>query len=92
MLVHLAWYIAPGKWAAAPENVDWVRASLELASGVREIGRAGGSWSAGSCLEYDWNYGYCSEARTPCAPHTLYGASKNALRLVLEPFAQAWLA
>ena len=27
--------------------------------------------TAGSCLEYDWNYGYCSEARTPCAPHTI---------------------
>lgn len=85
-LVHLAWYVEPGQWAAAPDNLDWVRASLELA---REFVGAGGIRIvvSGSCLEYDWNYGYCSEARTPCNPHTLYGAAKNALRLALEAFA-----
>jgi nucleoside-diphosphate-sugar epimerase len=43
---------------------------------------------AGSGLEYDWAYGYCSEARTPCAPHTLYGAAKHALHGVLEAYAR----
>jgi nucleoside-diphosphate-sugar epimerase len=85
-LMHLAWFVAPGQWAAAPDNLDWVRASLELA---REFVGEGGTRMvvSGSCLEYDWNYGYCSEARTPCNPHTLYGAAKNALRLALEAFA-----
>ena len=80
-LLHLAWYIAPGKWAAAPENFDWVSASLAL---VRAFRAAGGTRlvTAGSCLEYDWNYGYCSEARTPCAPHTIYGTCKHALQLL----------
>jgi nucleoside-diphosphate-sugar epimerase len=85
LLIHLAWFVAPGRWADEPENVDWVKASIELA---REFMLAGGKRMvvAGSCLEYDWKYGYCSENRTPCSPHTLYGAAKNSLRLVLEPF------
>jgi nucleoside-diphosphate-sugar epimerase len=85
-LMHLAWFMTPGRWAAAVENVDWVRASLEL---VQEFAAAGGRRVvvSGSCLEYDWDYGYCSEARTPCQPHTLYGTAKNALRLVLEGLA-----
>jgi nucleoside-diphosphate-sugar epimerase len=82
-LLHLAWYIAPRHWADAPENIEWVTASLELARAFREAGgrRLVG---AGSGLEYDWGYGYCSELRTPCVPHTLYGTSKHALRLLLE--------
>lgn len=94
-LLHLAWSIAPGKWAAAPENFQWVRASLNLLTAFRE---AGGSRvvSAGSCLEYDWNYGYCSEARTPCAPHTVYGTCKHALQQLASAmatsggFSSAW--
>jgi nucleoside-diphosphate-sugar epimerase len=85
-LLHLAWYIAPGKWAAAPENFQWVRASLNLVTAFRD---AGGSRmvTAGSCLEYDWNYGYCSETRTPCAPHTVYGTCKHALQLLTSAMA-----
>jgi nucleoside-diphosphate-sugar epimerase len=44
---------------------------------------------AGSCLEYDWNYGYCVEGKTPCTPHTVYGAAKHALQLVLTASAGA---
>ena len=94
-LLHLAWYIAPGKWAAAPENFQWVEASLGL---VRAFLDHGGTRivSAGSCLEYDWGYGYCSEDRTPCVPHTAYGTCKNALQLLTsamtarEGVSSAW--
>ena len=87
-LLHLAWYIAPGKWAAAPENFAWVQASLGLITAFRD---AGGSRlvSAGSCLEYDWNYGYCSEGLTPCAPHTVYGSCKHALQLLTSSMARS---
>ena len=80
-LLHLAWYIAPGKWAAAVENYAWVRASLDLAVRFKA---AGGQRmvSAGSCLEYDWNAGVCAEDSTPLVPHTAYGTCKNALRLL----------
>ena len=85
-LMHLAWSIVPGKWASAPENFDWVQASLTL---VRAFRDAGGSRlvTAGSCLEYDWSYGSCSETRTPCAPHTVYGACKHALQLLTNAMA-----
>ena len=86
-LMHLAWYIAPGRWAAAPENFDWVQASLAL---VRAFKAHGGSRvvTAGSCLEYDWRYGYCSEALTPCTPHTIYGACKHALQILTSGLAR----
>lgn len=84
-LLHLAWYIAPGRWASAPENFAWVQASLEL---LRAFQREGGTRvvTAGSCLEYDWNYGYCSETRTPCAPQTAYGVCKHALQMLTSAF------
>jgi nucleoside-diphosphate-sugar epimerase len=87
VLLHLAWFIAPGQWARAPENLDWVSSGVALARAFRE---AGGRRMvvAGSCLEYDWDYGFCSERLTPCRPHTLYGTAKHALRLLLEGYAR----
>lgn len=86
-LLHLAWYVAPGRWAQAPENVQWVRASLAL---FEAFAAAGGSRIvvSGSCLEYDWSYGYCREDHTPHAPHTVYGTCKHALRLATSAFAE----
>ncbi len=86
-LLHLAWYIAPGQWARSPENLDWVTASLGLARAFRERGGRR-MLAAGSCLEYDWDYGFCSERLTPCQPHTLYGIAKHALRLLVEGYAK----
>jgi nucleoside-diphosphate-sugar epimerase len=87
-LLHLAWSIAPGQWAMAPENIEWARASLALfhsfqaAGGRRIVG-------AGSCLEYDWSYGYCAEDRTPFSSRTLYGTSKHAVQLLLSAMSSA---
>ncbi len=85
-LLHLAWYIAPGKWASAPENFTWVRASLDLVAAFKG---AGGTRvvTAGSCLEYDWSFGTCAENRTPCTPHTTYGTCKHALQLLTSAMA-----
>jgi nucleoside-diphosphate-sugar epimerase len=85
-LLHLAWYLPPGRWATAPEHFAWVRASLDL---IRAFAEHGGARivTAGSCLEYDWSYGYCSESRTPCAPHTVYGVCKHALQTLTSAFA-----
>lgn len=82
-LLHLAWSIPPGQWAASPENFDWVRASLDLVSAFKA---SGGKRvvAAGSCLEYDWNAGVCSEDSTPFKPHTVYGTCKHALQLVMS--------
>jgi nucleoside-diphosphate-sugar epimerase len=86
-LLHLAWYIGPGRWATAPENLAWVRASLSLFEAASDAGcrRIVGS---GSCLEYDWSFGYCSESRTPLLPHTFYGSCKLAVGNLLASYAQ----
>jgi nucleoside-diphosphate-sugar epimerase len=85
-LLHLAWYIAPGKWAQARENYLWVEASLAL---VRAFQAAGGQRvvTSGSCLEYDWRYGYCSERLTPLQPHTFYGVCKSTLAQLVDGYA-----
>ena len=85
-LLHLAWYIAPGRWAFATDNFAWVDASMRL---LRAFADAGGRRvvTAGSCLEYDWSHGYCSEDRTPSHPHTTYGVCKHALQLLTTEFA-----
>jgi nucleoside-diphosphate-sugar epimerase len=77
-LLHLAWYAVPGKFWAAPENLDWLAASLRL---VRAAAASGTTRVvvAGSCAEYDWSFPVLDEATTPLRPATLYGRAKVAL-------------
>lgn len=85
-LLHLAWYAEPGKYWMSEKNLDWVCASLAL---LTEFARQGGQRvvMAGTCAEYDWRFGYCSEEVTPLAPTTLYGSSKHALQILFTAFA-----
>jgi nucleoside-diphosphate-sugar epimerase len=87
-LLHLAWYVVPGQLISAPQNFDWVAASLEL---VRRFAQAGGRRLAacGSAYEYDWRYGYCTEGLTPHTPDTVYGACKLALHEMVRALAAA---
>ena len=87
-LLHLAWYVVPGKLITAPENFDWVAASFELVrrsadGGVRRLE------VCGSGYEYDWKHGYCTEGLTPCVPDTVYGACKHALHEMVRTYAVA---
>lgn len=77
-LLHMAWYVEPGKMIASTENIRWISASLEL---IRAFHEAGGKRCAvsGSCYEYDWRHGYLSSELTPRIPDTLYGCAKNGL-------------
>lgn len=94
-LLHLAWYVVPGKLISSDLNFDWVRSSMEL---LRVFQREGGRRvvMCGSSYEYDWKYGYCHETRTPTAPNTIYGACKHALDVMVQTFSrshglsQAW--
>lgn len=85
-LLHLAWETTPGSYWTSPENLGWVRASLALAEAFV---RAGGQRfvAAGTCAEYDWRYGYCTEGLTPTTPVTLYGAAKHATQSVIAAYA-----
>jgi nucleoside-diphosphate-sugar epimerase len=82
-LLHLAWCTEHGAYWTSPENLPWVEASLRL---WRAFAEAGGERAviAGSCAEYEWGEPVLSESSTPLRPATVYGASKDALRRVLE--------
>ncbi len=84
-LVHLSWCAEPGQFWHARQNLDWVSASLQLA---RLFADAGGRRVvvAGTCAEYAWGSGCLVEGESACNPTTLYGASKDALRRVLQTF------
>lgn len=87
-LLHFAWYAEPGKFWHSSENFRWLEASIAL---LRHFGEQGGERvvMAGSCAEYDWDYGFCSEAITPCRPATSYGVCKSALFEALRSYSTA---
>jgi nucleoside-diphosphate-sugar epimerase len=84
-LLHLAWYAEPGKFWHSAENFRWLESSIAL---LRHFREQGGERvvMAGTCAEYDWDYGFCSEVITPCRPATTYGVCKNALFEVMRVF------
>ncbi|MGB2602123.1 MAG: NAD(P)-dependent oxidoreductase [Candidatus Sulfotelmatobacter sp.] len=99
-LLHLAWYAVPGKFWEARENLEWLRASLELLVSFADHG--GKRFvAAGTCAEYEWdkhdgknenagknkiegNWGECHEGTTSLLPSTLYGTSKHALQQIVH--------
>jgi nucleoside-diphosphate-sugar epimerase len=87
-LLHLAWYVPPGKYWTSLENVRWLQASLDL---ITAFAAAGGQRvvTAGTCAEYSWaDGGICREDTTPLEPASLYGASKDTLRRMQESLAR----
>lgn len=80
--LHLAWYVVPGRYQAAYENMNLLTDSLHLASQLASLDckRFVG---VGTCFEYDIGSDYLSEI-SPVKPRTLYAASKLALYTVLE--------
>lgn len=76
-LIHLAWNVNAG-YMESLENLEWVTASLEL---LKAFAKNGGQRAvfAGSCIEYDWKYGFLSEDLTPLGSDSLYAVSKSAL-------------
>ena len=86
-ILHLAWCATPGKFWEAKENIDWVRASLELLSAFADSGGRR-IVCAGSCAEYDSTSGECLENAPPPLPRTLYGTSKCAFEQLLHASTQ----
>ena len=77
-LVHLAWETRHGLFWQAPENLDWVTASVRLVKAFTE--RGGRRFiGAGTCVEYQPpSEGPCIPGRTPVVPTHLYAVAKNA--------------
>lgn len=85
--LHLAWDVSPGFWMS-PANLDWVAASMRL---LRAVHDAGGQRfvGAGTCGEYDWAQADRALGEdAPRAPHTLYGAAKDAVRRVVDSYCR----
>ncbi len=86
VLLHLAWYTVPGKYWTAQENLWWLQSGIDLLVAFTDCGGKR-AVMAGTCAEYDWNFGYCREDLTPTRPVSLYGTCKNALYLVVSQLA-----
>ena len=86
-LLHFAWNAIPGKFWSSPDNLQWVEKSLEILRNFIEFGGQRVVF-AGTCAEYDWSYGYCTENITPTNPQSLYGTCKNGLRQIFEQYCQ----
>jgi nucleoside-diphosphate-sugar epimerase len=82
-VLHLAWCAVPGKFWEARENLDWVRASIELLCAFADNGGKR-IVAAGTCAEYDSSAGECVENVTSLVPTTLYGTCKHALERMLH--------
>jgi nucleoside-diphosphate-sugar epimerase len=87
-LLHLAWYTTPRRFWTSDRNVAWVEASFRL---LRAFAGHGGVRAVvtGTCAEYDWRAGRCSEESTPRRPSSLYGVCKNALFEVATAHARS---
>ena len=85
-LLHFAWYAEPGGFWRSSENFRWLEASIGLLRYFREHGGQR-VVMAGTCAEYDWDFGFCSETITPCQPATAYGVCKNALQETLKAYS-----
>jgi nucleoside-diphosphate-sugar epimerase len=75
-ILHLAWIADPDRFWTDPENLAWVRGTTGLIEGCLEAGGVR-FVGAGSCAER-------------LEPPTLYGASKAAVRALLEGSGLSW--
>ncbi len=80
--IHLAWYVQPGKYWQALDNLDILNASLRFTQHVAQSG-CKRFIGMGTCAEYDMSYGYLSED-TNLLPASLYAASKLSYYFLLN--------
>lgn len=75
-VIHIAWYVEPGKYLQSVKNLDCLSGTLQMAKGAAQAGvrRFVG---IGTCFEYDLNSGMLS-VDTPLRPLTAYAAAKAA--------------
>jgi nucleoside-diphosphate-sugar epimerase len=73
-VIHLAWYVEPGKYLQSSKNIDCLNGTLNLAKAASQVGikRFIG---IGTCFEYDLSYGLLS-VNTPLKPLTPYAKAK----------------
>jgi nucleoside-diphosphate-sugar epimerase len=87
VLLHLAWFVEHGRFWSAPENLDWVDASLRLARAAAQAG-VPRFIGVGTCAEYDWSVdpGRPRREDDPLAATQLYGEAKIATFRLLSRY------
>lgn len=85
-LLHLAWNVAPG-YMTDPNNLDWTAASLHLLKTFADNGGKRAVFT-GSCIEYDWSYGFMREDFTPLKSDYIYGTAKTSLYQLASAWAE----
>lgn len=85
--IHLAWYVQPGKYPSALENMDLLRASLRLAETLSTAG-CHRLIAAGTMFEYDPDLTAAALESSLTGPRHLYAASKLALCEALTQFCR----
>lgn len=82
MVIHVAWYVEPGKYLTSNRNMDCLTGTMALAQGAAatQVRRFVG---VGTCFEYDFSDGYLSPAAR-LAPATPYAAAKAACFTMLN--------
>lgn len=83
--IHLAWYVEPGMYLAARENIAALEGSVRLLDALIAAGCAQ-VVMAGTCAEYAPGSGALHEDH-PLRPASLYAASKHALHLLASQIA-----
>ncbi|PAB60648.1 NAD-dependent epimerase/dehydratase family protein [Anaeromicrobium sediminis] len=85
-LLHLAWDLTPNKYRNSPNNLIWVQSSIEI---IKNFNKYGGERAvfAGTCFEYDLNYGYLNEHLTPLKACSLYGTCKASLHNIVGSYS-----
>lgn len=90
LAVHLAWYVVPGKFWSAPENIDLLNASFGLCRALADAG-CKRLVTAGTCFEYDVaNASGRLREDSVTRPTFLYSATKHAMFEVLTHAAKGW--
>ena len=88
-LLHLAWVTDAASYWDSIDNFHWLKSSIQLFdSFINHGGKR--IVCSGSCAEYDWSYGYCSEELTPCNGSSPYESSKRALSSILTSFSEKY--
>jgi nucleoside-diphosphate-sugar epimerase len=85
--IHLAWYAEPGKYLHSEKNIASLFDSISLFK-ILESSECQKIVMAGTCAEYDSDYGYLTE-KTPTNPATLYAAAKLSCYLLCQQMAKS---
>lgn len=85
----MAWYVEHGKYWSSKLNIDWIKATTSL---IEAFCQEGGKHVtiAGTCAEYDWQYGFCIEGLTPKNPSTIYGIAKDTTHKICRNISKKY--